>query len=37
MMIPFEVEITWDLESGEYSYARFTITQIEYDNPRMYR
>jgi hypothetical protein len=30
MMIPHYVDITWNLESGVYSYARFNITKIEF-------
>jgi hypothetical protein len=37
MMIPHYVDITWNLAAGEYSYARFTITEIEFDNATRYR
>lgn len=31
MMIPMDIEGAWQLDSGEYSYARFQIQQIEYN------
>lgn len=36
MMIPKEIEAVWDLSSGEFSYARFKITDIEYNNLSKY-
>lgn len=33
MQIPFRVEAIWNLESGDFSYARFQIDKIEYDIP----
>ncbi len=33
MNIPFEVEVVWNLGSGDFSYAKFNITKIEYNNP----
>jgi len=32
MQIPHDVEVMWNLESGNFSYARFNITEIEYNN-----
>jgi hypothetical protein len=32
MMIPKEIEAAWNLSSGEFSYAKFKITDIEYNN-----
>ena len=34
MMIPQELEAAWRLHSGEFSYAKFRITNIEYDKPK---
>jgi hypothetical protein len=36
MMIPKEIESTWDLSSGEFNYAKFKVTDIEYNNPSIY-
>lgn len=36
MLIPVKAEVLWRLESGDFSYARFTIRTIEYDNPAMF-
>lgn len=33
MQIPHDAEVVWNLESGDFSYARFNIIKIEYDNP----
>jgi len=35
--IPTEIEAVWNLKSGDFSYARFKITQIEFNNPSFYR
>ena len=29
--VPTSVEVTWDLEEGAFTYARFRITTIEYN------
>ncbi len=29
--VPTEVEVTWDLEDGPFSYARFEVTALEYN------
>ncbi|MEA2074867.1 MAG: DUF6544 family protein [Euryarchaeota archaeon] len=34
--IPTEVEVVWHLESGDFSYARFVVTEIEFNNPSGY-
>lgn len=34
--IPTQVEAVWHLLEGDYSYANFTLTEIEYDVPEMY-
>ena len=31
MRVPFEVEVTWQLESGPYTYAHWLIDSFEYD------
>jgi hypothetical protein len=36
MMIPQEIEATWHSNSGEFSYAKFRLTNIEYDNLSKY-
>lgn len=33
VVIPTEAEVFWRLEEGDFSYAKFRITTIEYDNP----
>ena len=35
MMIPKEIEAAWNFSSGEFSYAKFKVTDIEYNNPSM--
>ena len=30
--IPFSVEASWKLPTGDYSYAKFKMVKIEYDN-----
>ena len=37
MQIPHDVEVMWNLESGNFSYARFNITEIEYNNPSKFK
>jgi hypothetical protein len=36
MMIPKEIEAAWNLSSGKFSYAKFKITDIEYNDPSIY-
>ena len=31
--IPAEAEVVWNLDSGDFSYARFKITDIEFNTP----
>jgi hypothetical protein len=33
MKVPFYLEATWNLETGDLSYAKFKIDRIEYNNP----
>ncbi len=37
MMMSKEIEDAWNLSSGEFSYVKFEITYIEYNNPRYER
>ena len=37
MMMPKEIEAAWNLGSGEFSYAKFKVTYIEYNNPSIYK
>ena len=37
IMIPKEIEVAWNLKSGNFSYAKFRIDNIEYNNPSKYR
>ena len=36
MRVPHDIEVTWELEDGDFSYARFQITGIEFDVPAPY-
>lgn len=36
ILIPVKAEVLWRLDSGDFSYARFMIHAIEYDNPVMF-
>ena len=33
MKVPFYLEATWNLESGDCRYAKFKVKKIEYNNP----
>jgi len=33
VVIPTQFEVLWRLEKGDFSYAKFNITEIEYDKP----
>lgn len=37
MQIPFDIEAIWNLEPGDFSYARFKIDQIEHDVPSRFK
>ena len=37
VQIPNNVEVVWNLESGDFSYAKFNITKIEYNNPSKFK
>jgi len=36
LRLPSKGEAVWHLDSGEYSYIRIEITEIDYDNPSLY-
>jgi hypothetical protein len=36
IIIPQEIEVAWDTSTEEFSYARFRITDIEFNNPTKY-
>lgn len=36
MRLPHDVEVTWELEDGDFPYARFQVTGIEFDVPAPY-
>jgi len=35
--IPFSMEVVWHLESGDFSYAKFNIEEMEYDKPLKFK
>jgi hypothetical protein len=34
--VPSQVEATWHLKTGDYTYVRFSVTEIEYDKAEKY-
>lgn len=36
MSVPLKIEVAWNTNSGNFSYAKFNITDIQYDNPLKY-
>ena len=36
IIVPTEIEAIWNLEDGDYSYARFTVRDFEYNKPERY-
>jgi hypothetical protein len=36
IFIPTSFDVLWRLEKGDFSYAKFNITEIEYDNPALF-
>ncbi len=34
--IPFYAEVTWNLDNGDFTYAKFKLLEIEYDVPAMF-
>ena len=37
IQIPHNVEVVWNLASGDFSYAKFDINRIEYNNPSKFK
>ncbi len=37
MKIPFYLEVVWNLESGDFSYAKFNIETIDFNIPLIYK
>lgn len=35
--LPYASEVTWKLKTGDYTWLRLEITDLEYDTPEMYR
>lgn len=36
VMIPINFEVLWRLEQGDFSYAKFNITEVEYNKPEKF-
>ncbi len=36
VMVPLSFEVLWRLEKGDFSYAKFNIKKVEYDNAEMF-
>ena len=36
MIIPIQAEVFWRLKEGNFSYAKFNVTKIEYNNPEKF-
>lgn len=36
MMIPWEIEVSWNTDVGNFTYAKFKIKDIQYDDPVKY-
>ena len=36
VIIPTKAEVFWKLKEGDFSYAKFNVKEIEYDNPTKY-
>jgi len=36
VVVPTNIEAIWRLEKGDFSYAKFRVTKIVYDNPRIF-
>ncbi len=35
--VPTEIEAVWNLDSGDFSYARFRVTELEFNDPSVYK
>jgi hypothetical protein len=36
IIVPTAFDVIWRLDKGDFSYAKFNITEVEYDNPEKY-
>ena len=36
VIIPTDFDVLWRLDKGDFSYAKFNITEVEYDNPEKF-
>lgn len=36
IFVPTDTEVLWRLEKGDFSYAKFLVQEIEYDNPKKF-
>ncbi|MBC7388096.1 MAG: hypothetical protein H7329_02690 [Opitutaceae bacterium] len=36
ILIPTSFDVLWRLEKGDFSYARFNLKNIEYNNPKAF-
>jgi hypothetical protein len=36
IVVPTSIEAIWSLEKGEFSYAKFNVTKIVYDQPQLF-
>lgn len=36
VIIPTDFDVLWRLDKGDFSYAKFNITEVEYDNPKKF-
>ena len=37
MQIPHHAEATWNLESGDFTYAKFSLDKVEFNNPSRFK
>ena len=36
ILVPWDIEVSWNSEVGNFTYAKFKIKEIQYDNPIKY-
>jgi hypothetical protein len=36
ILVPTAIEVLWRLEKGDFSYVKFNLTKITYDNPKIF-
>jgi hypothetical protein len=36
VVVPSSFEVLWRLEKGDFSYAKFNVTEIEYNKPEQF-